>query len=352
MSHLSIDYRLSLYSDLVELSNNKIYIVQNSLDGKIYIKKILYPENRQIYEKLKEISVNNIPQIYEVIEADDKLIVIEEYINGDSLEEKLIKHEKLPENIVINYAIDLSNILEILHTCEPPIIHRDIKPSNIIISNDNILKLVDFDVSRMHKKTNSSDTQILGTHGYAAPEQFGFSQSDPRTDIYSFGVTLNVLLTGNFPIDEMYEGSLSDIIVKCTKLDPDTRFQNVNELKFALRDKSNTHKIKSPSHNWTKNRLPGFRSNKTRLKFLASLWYGVLLLIGLGFFTEELSSKNRVSDIVLALFFFIITLFLGNYKGLKAKLPLLSSKRFLIQLLGYGLYLFILLLIVGFLLPG
>lgn len=351
MSHLSTDYRLSLYSELVELTKNKIYFVQNSLDDKIYIKKILYPENRQIYEKLKELSSLNIPKIYDVIEEEDKLIVIEEYINGDSLEEKLIKYKKLPENMVINYAIELSNVLDILHTCEPPIIHRDIKPSNIIISNDNVLKLIDFDVSRIHKESTSSDTEILGTYGYAAPEQFGFSQSDPRTDIYSFGITINMLLTGKFPIDELYEGSLSDIIVKCTKLDPDSRFQSAKDLKLALRDKSKTYKNNDKTPINAQHKLPGFRSTKKLPRILGYLWYGFLLLVGLGFLTEELTSENRISDILIVIFFLSITLLFGNYRNLKSKLPLLSSKKFIVRLIGYGLYLLLLILILGVLFP-
>ena len=351
MDHLSVDYRLSLYSELVELSQNKIYIVQNSLDGKIYIKKILYPENYEIYTKLQKLSSPNVPDIYEVIQSDNKLVIIEEYINGDSLEEKLMEYKNLPENVVIEYAIELCNVLDILHSCIPPIIHRDIKPANIIISNDNILKLIDFDVSRIHKESRSTDTEILGTYGYAAPEQFGFSQSDPRTDIYSFGITINMLLTGKFPIDELYKGNLSDIISKCTKLDPDIRFQNVKELKLALLDKSSTHKDNSKLSTNTSHKLPGFKSDKKPLKILGFIWYGFLLLAGLGFFTEDLTTESRTSDMTFAAFFFAVTLLFGNYKNLKTRFPLLSSKRFIIRLIGYGLYLLLILFILGILFP-
>lgn len=234
MSHLPMDYKLSLYTELVVLREGKVYIVQNSLDDKLYIKKILSPENYYIFIKLKELSSSYIPEIYEILKFEDELVIIEEYINSSTLDELLTKNKTLPESSVIEYSIDLSNILDILHNSEPPIIHRDIKPSNIMIDNTNKLKLIDFDVSRTHKEDTSNDTVILGTHGYAAPEQFGFSQTDARTDIYSLGITINVMLTGEFPTTKIHTGKLSAIINKCIKFDPDRRFQNAKELKDEL----------------------------------------------------------------------------------------------------------------------
>lgn len=352
MNHLSMDYRLSLYTELVELLENKIYIVQSSLDNKLYIKKILYPENYDVFIKLKDISSPYIPKIYEILSFEYSLIIIEEYINGSTLDEILTKQKALSENSVIEYTIELCNVLDVLHNCEPPIIHRDIKPSNIIINNANSLKLIDFDVSRTHKDNISTDTEVLGTHGYAAPEQFGFSQTDARTDIYSLGITMNVMLTGEFPITKLYKGNLSNIITKCTKFDPDKRFQNVKELKQAILKKSITHKSKSSTLTYTSNRLPGFRSGKISFGILGFFWYGFLVLTSFGFFTDDLTPKSRAEDIIITSFLFIITLLFGNYKNLKARLPLLSSKRLIVQLIGYGIYLFLMLFIVGILLPS
>lgn len=347
MGQLSADYRLYLYTELVELVEDKIYMVQNSLDDKIYIKKILYLENFDIYTKLQELSVPNIPKVYDVIELEDRLIIIEEYINGLTLEEKLKEDGKLPKDIVIDYAISLANVLEVLHNCQPPIIHRDIKPSNIIISNDNVLKLIDFDVSRIHKDSASADTEILGTYGYAAPEQFGFSQSDPRTDIYSFGVTVNMLLTGELPKDGIYKGSLSNIISKCIKMDPNERFQTVGELREELLTYSDNREVTNKTTRSTKTSLPGLRSEKRSSKILGLLWYGLLVLIGLGFFIEELTLETRTDDFVIALLLFALTLFFGNYKNVKAKLPLLSSKSILLRIMGYIIYPLLLVILAG-----
>lgn len=351
MSYLSMDYKLSLYTELVELREDKIYIVQNSLDDKLYIKKILYPENYDVFIKLKEISSRHIPKIYEILSFGDRLIIIEEYINGSTLDEILKKDKTLSENNVIEYCIKLCNVLEVLHNYAPPIIHRDIKPSNIIINNANSLKLIDFDVSRTHKNNSSTDTSILGTHGYAAPEQFGFSQSDARTDIYSLGVMMNMMLTGKFPIVDLHKGRLSNIIAKCTKFDPDKRFQSVKELKQALMKVSNRPSSQNNTLTYTNNRFPGFRSDRISFKILGVTWYGILVLTAFGFFTEDLTHENRSEDIVITIFLFMVTLLLGNYKNLKSRLPLLSSKKFIVQLMGYGVYLLIMLFLVGTLLP-
>lgn len=350
MSHLSMDYRLSLYNELVELDEDKVYIVQSSLDDKLYIKKVLYPENHDVFIKLKEISSPHIPKIYEIINLQDRLIIIEEYINGSSLEELLEKYKFLPQNKVIEYTIELCDVLDQLHTSKPPIIHRDIKPSNIIINNDNSLKLIDFDVSRTHKENNSTDTEILGTHGYAAPEQFGFRQSDERTDIYSLGVLINVMLTGNLPIDGLAKGKLSNIISKCVKLDPDKRFQNVKEVKNALLKLTpSISQVKTSNYNNLK--LPGFRSGKKLYKIIASLWYGFFILAAFGFFVEDPSLEGRLTDFLISIFFIAITLLLGNFNNLRAKLPLLKSNVIVIQIAGYGIYLFLMLFVLGALLP-
>ena len=199
MDSLIMEFKLSCYEELTKLNENKkskIYLVRNKVDSKIYIKKVLTNYNLRIYEVLKENNLNNIPKIYEIFQEDNTLIVIEEYINGNTLKEILDREGIINEYKVIDYIITLCNTLDKLHNLNSKVIHRDIKPSNIIISNDNILKLIDFDVSREYKENKSEDTVIQGTEDYAPPEQFGFIQTDERSDIYSTGILINVLTTG------------------------------------------------------------------------------------------------------------------------------------------------------------
>ena len=96
------------------------------------------------------------------------------------------------------------------------------------------MKLIDFDASRFFKKGQSKDTVIIGTAGYAAPEQLGFAQSDERTDIFALGVLMNVMLTGEHPTNKLYKGKLRKVIEKCIQLDPQKRYKNVEELKKIL----------------------------------------------------------------------------------------------------------------------
>ena len=115
------------------------------------------------------------------------------------------------------------------------IVHRDIKPDNIIICDDNNVKIIDFDISKIYKSNQRSDTQTLGTVGFAAPEQFGMQQSDARTDLYSLAVLLNVLLTGEHPSVKMCENKkILKVIKKCLSINPDDRYSTAEELYNVL----------------------------------------------------------------------------------------------------------------------
>lgn len=112
-------------------------------------------------------------------------------------------------------------------------VHRDIKPENVILRGSEAV-LIDFDASRIFKSENTSDTRVLGTTGYAAPEQYGIAQTDERADIYSLGVLLNIMLTGKHPSKELASGRLGRIVQKCTMVNPKKRYQNVLYLMEAL----------------------------------------------------------------------------------------------------------------------
>ena len=123
-------------------------------------------------------------------------------------------------------------MLSFLHRIN--IVHRDIKPENIIITDNATVKLIDFNASRVYKNECTADTVVLGTIGYASPEQFGITQSDARTDIFALGVLLNVMLTGVHPSEQLAKGRAGKIVLKCTQIDPNKRYQSVEELKYNL----------------------------------------------------------------------------------------------------------------------
>lgn len=229
------EYELSCYEELARIKENKnVYLVRHIETGRIYVKKSIRVYNKAVYLKLKDIKPGGMPQIHFCGEQDGKLVVIEDYIQGRSLQEILEAEGPFPEKQVADIAGALCDILQKLHQCTPPIIHRDIKPSNIMLSDDGVIKLIDFNAAKEFAEGKTEDTRFIGTYDFAAPEQYGFGQSDARTDIYAAGVSMNYLLTGKVPREKLYPGAIGEIIQKCTMLDAANRYQSVGELKKAL----------------------------------------------------------------------------------------------------------------------
>ena len=173
----------------------------------------------------------NLPEIYDVYELDDGFAVVEEFIAGMDLRESLGAglYDYSGARSVIR---QVCRALAVLH--ENGFVHRDVKPENVMIADDGTVKLIDFDACRAYSSVKSADTQILGTIGYAPPEQFGVAQSDSRSDIYAVGVLLNVMLTGVHPSESIARGRAGRIIRKCTRINPDERFRDVEKLISAL----------------------------------------------------------------------------------------------------------------------
>ena len=216
----------------IKNKNNEI-IVQSAIAEANMMKKLDHP---------------CLPRIVDIIKREDVIYVVMDYIEGEPLSKVLDKYGPQPQEIVIEWAEDLCGVLDYLHTQNPPIIYRDMKPANIMLQPNGNIKLIDFGIAREYKEQNLEDTVSLGTKGYAAPEQFGGKgQTDRRTDIYCLGVTLYHLLTGKNPCEPPYEiypirywnaelsAGLENIILKCTQLNPNDRFDSCAEFLYALR---------------------------------------------------------------------------------------------------------------------
>ena len=189
-----------------------------------------YRGNGEVYRKLVGISCPNLPQIMETAERDGMVAVLEEYIQGDSLA-YLLEGALFSPAEARKITRQLCNALWVLHQLGA--VHRDIKPENVMIRGSEAI-LIDFDASRIFKSDTNQDTQILGTTGYAAPEQYGIAQTDERADIYSLGVLLNIMLTGKHPSKELASGRLGRIVQKCTMVNPEKRYKSVLYLMEAL----------------------------------------------------------------------------------------------------------------------
>ena len=196
---------------------------------------------------LKKLSHPNLPSIVDVIEDEETFLIVMDYIEGNPLSEVLQEYGAQPWTNVVEWGMQLCDVLGYLHTRKPPIIYRDMKPSNIMLKPDGNIVLFDFGIAREFKEKNLADTTCLGTVGYAAPEQFGnMGQTDPRTDIYGLGATLYHLVTGMNPSEPPYEmkpireinpslpEGLESVILKCTQRNPNDRYQSAAELEYWL----------------------------------------------------------------------------------------------------------------------
>ena len=163
-------------------------------------------------------------------EQDGKLLVLEEYIQGDSLDD-LLRYSLLDARQTKDIALQLCEALWVLHRLGA--VHRDVKPENILMRGSDAV-LIDFDASRIQKADRRTDTTVLGTTGYAAPEQYGMSQTDARTDIYALGVVINVMLTGEHPSRRLAKGHMGRVVRRCTMMSPDQRYRDIPHLMEAL----------------------------------------------------------------------------------------------------------------------
>ncbi|MGN1002502.1 MAG: serine/threonine protein kinase [Oscillospiraceae bacterium] len=225
----SIDTEYETVKILKNSERGCVSLLQNKQNGTHFIFRH-YRGNGEVYRKLLGISCPNLPQIMEAAESGGMVAVLEEYVQGDSLAE-LLRGALFTPAEARKIILQLCNALWVLHKLGA--VHRDIKPENVIVRGSQAV-LIDFDASRLFKSENSADTQILGTTGYAAPEQYGITQTDERADIYSVGVLLNIMLTGRHPSRELAGGRLGHIVQKCTMVNPKKRFKNVLYLMEAL----------------------------------------------------------------------------------------------------------------------
>ena len=214
---------------LKESPRGSVRLIRHRASGKQFILR-RFTGNGEVYRRLLDCSCRHLPLIYETAEREGKNLVIEEFVQGDTLDFLLADALFTPQE-TRKVVKQLCQGLWVLHSLAA--VHRDIKPENVILRRTDAV-LIDFDAARLHKPQAEADTQILGTTGFAAPEQYGLGQSDTRTDIYSLGVLMNVMLTGQHPSKKLAEGRLGRVIQRCTQVNPAKRYKNVLHLMEAL----------------------------------------------------------------------------------------------------------------------
>ena len=390
--NLEIQSRLSFYRRLEEVEHKKgISLVRHIETGQIYVEKVLTQYDKSIYDWLQQSKLPYVPQIYECMEEDGTLYLIEEYIQGITLGTYIEQFGCLDLDAAGRVIEYLCRTLEKLHSHIPPIVHRDIKPTNVMLHGDfkkgqGIVSvyLIDFNTARVFDAERNRDTELIGTRGFAAPEQYGFSQSDARTDIYGLGVLLNYMLCGKLIRDGIYEDypEVSQIIRKATRIDPEKRYQTAEEMlqavyqsmcfdtyadKESLNDKSEEqhmrNKIKDENIDiaessdtsiingnngkirpaWTRFLPPGFREGKILNMVVASVYYVFWMYFCL---TAEVKEHGEpligtwlyVYRAVYFMMFIVTPFFWNNYLDVWNYFPLVRSPKRRWKLLGLILY--------------
>jgi len=381
---LEEESRLSFYRELTVLDEKKnIVLVQDIRNSELCVKKTLDIYSRDVYEQLASVRIEGVPAVKECVADDGKLIVVEEYVQGRSLKQVLDEQGLLNEEQAYDIAVQLADILVRLHQLEPAIVHRDIKPSNIIIEKNGHVNLIDFNAARHVNADKNEDTRMLGTVYFAAPEQFGFGQSDERTDIYGLGATINYIMTGDKPGAGIAECRFSDILKKCLMVDAKDRYQSAEELRRVLDmlnysivqdnrkkaetafGKDNTISVVRTYRNirdiivkmyrkyqkrnydidtsWRRYLLPGFRRLNVVYCLIALVWYAVIVWMTITFAVTDSKTGIPVTGgeltmykIAVFVLLFGMTMWFGNYLNIRRKLPGMKKINVLSTILTFG----------------
>lgn len=315
---LQIQYLDEKYKKLDMLSKNQgleTWLVKDNSTGKLFILKEIMPELADIYRTLQSFPNKNLVTISQTVKSDNKCIVIEEYISGNTLEE-IINNGNTNVQAAFNIIKQLLEVLVFIHGIN--IIHRDINPRNVMVSTDGIIKLIDFGIARKYKENSVADTTILGTEGFAAPEQFGFQQTDGRSDIYSLGVLFHLLLSGRMPEgNRCLNIEYKEFIQKCISLEPSLRYQSALEAYTSLVSMETAKQVNPVPEKPHKNPvcLPGFRSNIWWKKAIAISFYIIMVIYMSGMLYECSKTPASFSLEFIALFLYVILAFIAvtNY---------------------------------------
>lgn len=274
-----------------------LYLIRQHSTGRILTGRRVTAAQAEVYELLYRHPADHVPRVRQIRrEEDGRFLVLQDYVPGLSLD-RVMQHGLLPGERAADIGRQLCEALTALH--RQGIIHRDIKPANVLLTEEGQVWLIDFDIARTHKQTTLRDTVLLGTPGYAAPEQFGFRQTDARADLYGLGVLLNQLVTGAFPQERLAPAPLGEILRRCTALDPARRYESAAALGNALaRAYPPREKPVQPGapggplgRRW--GGVPGFRSGDPAHMLAAIPLYALAILMGAALVAVSLESLSN-----------------------------------------------------------
>lgn len=261
------------FREIGQINKNTVVVYNDYLQRQMIL-KILPRQNLPVLKDIMKIKHPNLMEIYDVMDDGINCNCLCEFVFGNNLDKIVYNKMGVDPKIAEKWMLQLCSGVESLHNRN--IIHRDITPNNVMVDYEGNIKLIDFNISREKKQNVTRDTTILGTAGYASPEQFGFTQTGFGTDIYAMGVLLNFMLTGKMPNEKLCSGKYASIVKKATQIKEEDRYSNVYQMELALQGNGN-EKL-SFADKFLLN-LPGFRSNKTSHKVIAIIGYVLYFIL-------------------------------------------------------------------------
>ena len=252
------NYYFEKYEQLAVLADTqkcKTILSRNTDTNEIVVFKVMDKHGLDVYHRLKDLDNSNIVDVMDCFLHEDKCVAVEEFVNGKRLYDILQKN--IPVEVIIDYVKQICNGLKEVHNKN--IVHRDLQPKNIIVDRHNHITIIDFDIARIRKEEADSDTEFLGTVGYASPEQFGFAQTDKRSDIYSLGVLIGDMVK---PYAKTVREASEEEIEK-----------NLRYNKHYNQDILEPDELEELSFRGIIRTVPGFRKNNILHKIIAIIMY-------------------------------------------------------------------------------
>lgn len=326
MTDIKTEFAKNLYVE-IESDEDGRALVRNTVSQQVFVKKTLEVFSIPVFAFLKKHHHPHVCSVEDYWEEDGKLVVIEELISGKTLE-YLLDNDALSFETKKDLLLQILDGVSFLHQANPKIIHRDLKASNIMVTADNVVKIIDYDAAKIYQPNETKDTVLMGTEGSAAPEQYGFMPSDERTDIYALGILMKQM----FPQDLR----MLEIGKKASSFAPEKRYSSVQELKAEITKGFHLQDI------WLN--IPGIRSKNVLMRVIAVFLYAAIIVSAFQSRPQN-GVKDALSSLVLiGICFSWIDLF-GHWTGLFERAPWIHHTNRFLRILGYffasiGIFLF------------
>ena len=235
----------TVYECLKESEDSSTFLVKETATGILCVLK--WGRNRQteflrnemeIMKKMADRKLSGIPKVYRIFEENGEVYLVREYIEGMSLAQMVLQKGGISEAEICRISRKICQAAEQFQNPDEPMIHRDIKPENIVVTPGGEVVFIDFGTMRSYKKDGSRDTFVVGTRGTAAPEQYGYTQTDQRTDVYAIGQTMLYMVSESYEMNQLSECAVSrrmkKIIEKACSFEPDKRYGDAAQLRRAV----------------------------------------------------------------------------------------------------------------------